>query len=464
MNALFLPQPPSPPHLLPTTLPIIGTIARIGPNGSGEGFLDADGMLTTLTFLGNGSTIFYRDYVDTLGRKNEAMFNKKYEGTLKASRYGGYSMLISLFKNFIKFKNYPQKDTCNTSLGKIGNTWYAKMEQSLPSSLSFLKSGTFKTVESFTRINNTLLNSNPISGGALSAHSRYDPETDETFSITYGSEPPFLRLDVYSSDKHTSYPINIPTPVMVHDLTISSQFVIILDFPLTLRPRRLITNEFPVAYEPSNGARIGLFNRKKKDVEWFEVESCVVLHLCGCFETKEGIEITGLRSEPSSESSYILNYTPAYLHKWSIDLKSKNFIEKRLNSQQLEFPVTKGENCYCLKTHSIQGPLLEHVSPKDGILLNGIAKYNLKSGKLLKEYTLPKNSWAVSEVSLFHSYVGIFVSEVEISSDYKKLEDNMKSFFYVFDEELEVVEVIDLKDKKVNYGLHSAFIEEEDLV
>lgn len=64
--------------------------------------------------------------------------------------------------------------------------------------------------------------------------------------------------------------VPLAAPVMVHDTAITSAaasadgdgWTVLLDLPLTVRPRRLLRNRFPVEYEPSHGARIGLLRRR----------------------------------------------------------------------------------------------------------------------------------------------------------------------------------------------------------
>jgi hypothetical protein len=120
------------------------------------------------------------------------------------------------------------------------------------------------------------------------------------------------------------------------------------DVPHQVRPRRLLLDRFPVAYEPLAGCRIGLVPRAvlggpeargavvggpeargaadggavsgASDVVWAAVDPCVVLHTVNAHERDDGLVcVTALRSEPATSSSFIEAYSAAFLHRWLVD-------------------------------------------------------------------------------------------------------------------------------------------------
>ena len=93
--------------------------------------------------------------------------------------------------------------------------------------------------------------------------------------------------------------------------------VVVLDLPMTVRPRRMLSDRFPVEYEPTAGGRIGLHPRRGGgDARWFDVEPCVVLHTVNAHESNDGqtLTLTALRSKPSGDASFIEAYTCAARH------------------------------------------------------------------------------------------------------------------------------------------------------
>jgi len=110
------------------------------------------------------------------------------------------------------------------------------------------------------------------------------------------------------------------------------------DVPHQVRPRRLLLDRFPVAYEPKAGCRIGLVPRAvlsgpeargaadggavsgASEVVWAAVDPCVVLHTVNAHERDDGLVcVTALRSEPATPSSFIEAYSAAFLHRWLVD-------------------------------------------------------------------------------------------------------------------------------------------------
>ena len=140
------------------------------------------------------------------------------------------------------------------------------------------------------------------------------------------------------------------------------------DVPHQVRPRRLLLDRFPVAYEPQAGCRIGLVPRAvlggpeargavlggpeargavlggpeargavlggpeargaadggavsgASEVVWAAVDPCVVLHTVNAHERDDGLVcVTALRSEPATSSSFIEAYSAAFLHRWLVD-------------------------------------------------------------------------------------------------------------------------------------------------
>jgi hypothetical protein len=120
------------------------------------------------------------------------------------------------------------------------------------------------------------------------------------------------------------------------------------DVPHQVRPRRLLLDRFPVAYEPQAGCRIGLVPRAvlggpeargavlggpeargasdggavsgASEVVWAAVDPCVVLHTVNAHERDDGLVcVTALRSEPATPSSFIEAYSAAFLHRWLVD-------------------------------------------------------------------------------------------------------------------------------------------------
>lgn len=502
-----------------------GCLMRIGPNGGSpeDGFLDGDGMIQCVTFppqqdgsFEHSTSMFSSTYVETQGRRREANKGetKKYRGSLgEAPR--GLPLLKNLVWNMLTFNTLQgQKDTANTAIAEHGGRVLALMEQSPPTEITVDKTGRVRTVESMTRLNGAIPNQDPITGGSFSAHGRTCPDTGDRIHVSYSSSAaPYVRVDIFSEyddgqqngssaagwNLKRSIPVNLPTPVMVHDCAITSNYIIVLDFPLTVRPGRMLFDRFPVEYEPENGARIGLVprgknvDREKREVAWFDCEPGVILHAVNAYETDDKkVILHALRSEPASEGgSYITHFTASFLHEWTLDLVSGETKERCLNPEEIiEFPVIDhrfvgskdAAELYCAHASGVGGQLRAFKTPVEGLLFDGIVKFALKDdtatgtrkGDVVGRFTLPENWYSVSEPTvvpkqkgpekLNGSYVLMIATHVMKETISQPIDDKeipFQSHVLVLDgDNIDAGPVCAIElPYPVTYGLHSSFLE-----
>lgn len=405
-------------------------------------------------------------------------------------------MLGNLLRNGLTFGTLEvQKDTCNTALAVSGKRILALMEQSPPSEIKFDMKGKMTTVESFTRLDGAIPKA-PINGGSLGAHGRTDPITGERVHVTYNSSSrPFVRIDTFSDNwKLTStIGVDIPSPVMIHDCALTRNYVVLLDFPLTVRPERMfLQNKFPVEYEPQNGARIGLTPRGFADDQtiWFDVESGVVLHAVNAYEREDGsVVVHAFKARPDTSSSYILDYTPSFLYEWLLDPVTMEVTERCLNPDlMVEFPTcaVSGEKvsaCYGLVSTSIGGPLMEFKTPSSGVLLDTVVKFALEddtgrgyvTGDVTSRFDLPDGWHSVSEPTVvaktggIGEYILLIATYVPMADQMNKGNHvtvatdgkSMKTQLLILDGDCIAtgpVTIVDLP-YHINYGLHSEYID-----
>lgn len=434
-NALFLnvPEYPDPVPLplgtsekpLPSNFPP-GCLLRLGPNGAEptDGFMDGDGFINCITFPPPKDTnfrpSFSSTYVDNLGRKLErANPGKRFLGTLGCLPRA-LPLLKNLFINAVNFRTLQcQKDTCNTALAQHDGRVLALMEQCPPCEIQFTKDGRLRTLSDSVRLDGQL-EWIPVTGGALSAHGRTCPETGERIHVSYNSNaPPYTRVDFFDHAFHVrkSIGVNVPCPTMLHDCAITHNFVVVLDFPLTLRTERFLRDEFPLEYEPEYGARIGLLPRDAVDdsnMQWFECVPGVILHTVNAFERADGtVVVQVLRSEPSGVKGFIEEHSSSYLYEYELDRNNGQVVEKWLNPLvPVEFPILPTADVgqpsatavYCTSVRSIGGPLRHHKQPITGITLDGVVKFCLKDGAagcrkgdVISSYSFPPRWMGVSE-------------------------------------------------------------------
>ena len=345
-----------------------GAILKNGPNprswGSGGGWLDGDGMVHAVV-LGERPA-YSRAWLRTEGFAKEADAGRKlFEGTLVAPH--GYRLLANLAKNAVTARQ-PQKDTANTALLNVGGRLFGLMEQCRPTEFAVDADGRLETVEAGSTLGWIDAAAHPLSGGALTAHLHADAGTGETIGVTYSStSQPFGRVDVVDSATGAlkkTVGVEMRAPVMLHDSALTAGpdgFVVIFDLPLTVRPRRMLLDRFPVEYEAAHGGQLGLVKRSTGDVVWCPVETGIVLHAVNAVERSDGaVVVTALRSVPATPTSFIeayalpvsptcrkigskktraRRYTPAFLYEWVLDVENAECVRERyLSATPCEFP------------------------------------------------------------------------------------------------------------------------------
>jgi len=520
MNALFLPlreENINPVECIPTTLPYdfpAGALLRIGPNPQNEvtgveSFLDGDGMLHSIVVPPPSSAdndervcIYSNRYIDTVGRRVQKKAASEhgasgggelppFYGTLVAAPKS-YPMLRNIFRNILKFGTLRgQKDTCNTAVKGFGKgKILCLMEQGLPSEVSVSQRGEINTIRSGSDLGGGLKNTNPLTGGNLGAHGRTCSITGERFQISYAGTPfsdPKCRIDVFSRGWkwERTMKVDVPVPVMIHDLAITENYAVVMDLPLSLRTERIAFDKFPVEFERGKQARIGLVPRKEEGGEtiWFDCQPGVVLHMGTARETGDDgktVILHGLMSLPKTPDSFILKYTSAYLYEWVLDLDTGKVTEGVINSQQLaEFPVVNGETdgrgadfIFSLSVSHIGGPLIYHNNPEEGVMFDGMVKFALAGenrGKVVSRFKLPANEFPVSEPTVVNEkYVVVLASRVAPDVSVEETTEKMKiesSCLYILETGNLSTPVARVElPRIVNYGLHSDWVDYEDLI
>lgn len=183
-------------------------------------------------------------------------------------------------------------------------------------------------------------------GGRLStgmtAHPKIDPVSGELHFFGYRFLPPFLtyhRLDAAGTLVQSEV-IDVPGPTMIHDFAITERSIIFMDLPIVFNLERAMSGRgFPYEWSDEYGARLGVMPRggSNADVRWFEIAPCYVFHPLNAFEDGERIVLDVARYDHLWRGGPD-TFTPAFLHRWTIDLAAGTVGEGRLDDRPIEFP------------------------------------------------------------------------------------------------------------------------------
>jgi len=350
--------------------------------------------------------------VHTGYQKEEAAGKDLFQGTIGLAPRG-WPVLAAVVNNFVR-GGQAVKDSCNTAVTYHAGKILALMEQCRPSELSVSRTGDIRTLKSLSDLDGAIP-FDPLTGGALSAHSRIDATTGEKIAISYavgglGQGPPTARHDVWSATGKLTHSatVALPAPIMIHDLAITKSRSILFDFPLTVRIEKAFLDRFLVEYEKDTPARLGLLPRygSPDQVQWFDVEAGVVLHTINAYDREDGcVVVQAMRAVPDSPGAYIITFTPSFPYEWILDPRTGKCIQERyLSDTPAEFPGmnpyvhgTRAKYTYAMGLSSAGGPIFAYNSPQESPRFDSLVKFDLDTGEVCSKYTLPPKRLLVAE-------------------------------------------------------------------
>ncbi|GAA5879807.1 hypothetical protein JCM16303_004186 [Sporobolomyces ruberrimus] len=170
------------------------------------------------------------------------------------------------------------------------------------------------------------------------AHPKRDPFTGELMLFHMTFIPPFLHYSVVPSTSPSASllhekreptprilgaPIPIAAPRMMHDCAASRTHTVLLDLPLSLDPRNLLSGKPVISYNPSEPSRFAVFPRHSPDqVTWFEAPPCIIFHTAFAYD----------EYYPSSSS-----FLDSSLQPQPQDVAAVSLVCCRLNSPRLVY-------------------------------------------------------------------------------------------------------------------------------
>lgn len=182
--------------------------------------------------------------------------------------------------------------------------------------------------------------------GPMTAHPKVDPATGELVFFGYSPRPPYLRYHVADAGGRLvrSEAIDLPRPVMMHDVAVSASHVVWFDLPAVFDLDSFIAGGPSVRWQPEHGARIGVMPRDggNDDVRWIDVEPFYVFHFLNAFDDGDGtVVVDGCRSArlPTAFGDEELDapVRPA-LHRWRIDPAAGTVTDEPIDDRPVDFP------------------------------------------------------------------------------------------------------------------------------
>ncbi|MFK7894421.1 MAG: carotenoid oxygenase family protein [Myxococcota bacterium] len=260
-----------------------GSFLRVGPNPlvaplSIERYhpFDGDGMVHQLAFS-NGNAQYRNRFVETPGLAREREAGK--------ALWGGFMDI----GNSPRPDDMPLKNLANTAFVHQAGRTFATFEAGAPVEIELENLSTIGE-EKFDGQWKT----------SFTAHPKVDPRNDDLVFLGYSPFPPYVRYGVADKTGKLVHdvPLELPRAVMIHDMAITENYTLILDMPVTFSLERVGQGGPAFAWEPENGARIGVIPRRgtSEDMRWFEVDLGYIFHVFNAWEEGEHIVLDACRS------------------------------------------------------------------------------------------------------------------------------------------------------------------------
>lgn len=184
--------------------------------------------------------------------------------------------------------------------------------------------------------------------GAYTAHPKVDPETNELHAISYdwANYRDHVKYVVMDASANTTKVLDISMPgmSMIHDMSITRNYVVIYDFPVTLSFMALATGSgFPFRWNPEHEARVGLLPRSggAEDIIWSPVSQSYAYHPMNAYENEDGnvvIDICRYDRMFDGDTHGPFGDSTPKLDRWEVNPVLRKVSETRVDDRDQEFP------------------------------------------------------------------------------------------------------------------------------
>lgn len=185
-------------------------------------------------------------------------------------------------------------------------------------------------------------------GTGFTAHPKLDPDTGELHAICYdwANLRDHIRYVVIDEDGDLADEMDIPMPgmSMIHDMSLTPNYAIIYDLPVTLSFVSLGTGaSFPFRWDNDHEPRVGLLPRNgtSADIIWSPVKPNYAYHPMNAFEDAEGnVVIDIVRYEKMFDKDVYGPFgdSAPRLDRWTINPQLRKVNEQIVDARGQEFP------------------------------------------------------------------------------------------------------------------------------
>lgn len=192
------------------------------------------------------------------------------------------------------------------------------------------------------------IGNNEAIGPGFTAHPKLDPDTGELHAICYdwASLRDHVRYVVIDEEGDLAEETDIPMPgmCMIHDMSLTKNYAVIFDLPVTLSFLALGTGaSFPFRWDPEHEPRVGLLprNGSAKDIIWSPVKPNYSYHPMNAYEDSDGnvvIDIARYETMFDKDINGPFGDSLPRLDRWTINPRTRTVNEEIVDERAQEFP------------------------------------------------------------------------------------------------------------------------------
>ncbi len=180
----------------------------------------------------------------------------------------------------------------------------------------------------------------------MTAHPKIDPATGEMVFFGYSPFPPYVRVHGAAPDGTLTWstPVDLPSPVMMHDFVVTERRVVLFDLPAVFDVEGMLAaggGGF-IRWEPARGARIGVLDRGAPGdtVRWIDVEPFWVFHFLNGHDDGDAVVVEGCRADRLNVGfgEDQPDDVPTALHRWRVDLATGTLSDEVIDDRPADFP------------------------------------------------------------------------------------------------------------------------------
>lgn len=378
-----------------------GTYIRNGPNPffhpvervtrmgtSGYHWFEGDGMLHAVSISERAEVSYTNRHVHTTGLAEEKRRGKPlFWGSFDADTL---PLVAGMMLNAMQF-GHPSKLTANVNVIAHHGKLLALHEADAPYEMTLPD---LKTVGRYTF------------GGALktnmTSHPKIDPITGNLHYFNYSATVPYCQVGVVSPSGQIIHraPVDVGRATFMHDFAITRNYCVLLDFPLTIDPKRLFSSGSLIEFEKGGVTRIGVMPKfgGPDSVRWFGIKPGFAFHVMNAYEDGDEVVVHGTRQtnpvlkppKGITWGEYLLEKIKppegemlTHLYEWRLDLATGKSSEQQLVPPGLTSEFPRINDQYCGLKYKYGYSVLPDVATYEGVgvpLYTEIGKFHVPDG------------------------------------------------------------------------------------